>query len=337
MEMVLDKCMVKQHIIKGKVVDPKRAKSRPICKKIFVGGIDASLTEEQIREYFSRYGKVDGIELPKDRLNQRRREFCFVIFETEDVAEAAARQPRQVIGNKECDIKRAQPQPMAAQQKRLASVAGLDMSGAATLSKLLNRGGRIMPVNNGTSALSLPTILAALQHGSGGHSSNFLDTRQLLMNASYAMQAANPQAMSNPFFGNPCFVPPLSQPNFHSSPSFSSSSSSTHPLTAYYQTHQLHAALTTSTTPPAMPVPPALTAVQLQGLYSGHLGAMAASNNNNSMAYAQCLPASATGTANGTNLTECGLASSEVQSASTSSNPSTLSLMQQFNNAQNGN
>lgn len=52
---VLKRC---QHVIKDKVVDPKRAKSRPICKKIFVGGIDANMPEEEIRTYFGKYGKV---------------------------------------------------------------------------------------------------------------------------------------------------------------------------------------------------------------------------------------------------------------------------------------
>ena len=47
-----------QHVIKGKVVDPKRAKSRPICKKVFVGGIDPTMPEAEIRSYFEKYGKV---------------------------------------------------------------------------------------------------------------------------------------------------------------------------------------------------------------------------------------------------------------------------------------
>lgn len=79
------------HKIRDKVIDPKRAKSRPICKKIFVGGVDGNLPEEDIKKYFSRYGKVEGIELPFDRTRGRRREFCFIIFETEEAADAACR------------------------------------------------------------------------------------------------------------------------------------------------------------------------------------------------------------------------------------------------------
>lgn len=46
------------HTIHGRYIEARRAKSRPVFKKIFVGGIDTSLTEEDIRDYFSRFGKV---------------------------------------------------------------------------------------------------------------------------------------------------------------------------------------------------------------------------------------------------------------------------------------
>lgn len=62
------------------------------------------------REYFSRFGRVDGIELPFDKQRNRRREFCFIIFDTKEAADAACADPKQYIGGRDCDIKRAQPQ-----------------------------------------------------------------------------------------------------------------------------------------------------------------------------------------------------------------------------------
>jgi len=120
------------HVIKGKTTDPKRAKSRPICKKIFVGGIDSNMPEEDIRDYFSKFGNVERIELAFDRQRNRRREFCFIIFDTEESAEAALRGPKQTIGNKECDIKKAHPQPVAQQQKRMQQVNGYEGYGDAS-------------------------------------------------------------------------------------------------------------------------------------------------------------------------------------------------------------
>jgi RNA recognition motif-containing protein len=97
------------HMIRNRAVDPKRPRARPAFKKIFVGGIDADMPKEDIKIYFERFGTVEGIECPFDRQRGRRREFCFIIFDTEEAAEAAVAEPKQVIGNKECDIKKAQP------------------------------------------------------------------------------------------------------------------------------------------------------------------------------------------------------------------------------------
>lgn len=49
------------HVLRGKNIDPKRAKARTgneECTKVFVGGLDPNLDEMEIREYFSRFGKV---------------------------------------------------------------------------------------------------------------------------------------------------------------------------------------------------------------------------------------------------------------------------------------
>lgn len=51
------------HIIHNRWVEPKRAKTRPVFKKLFVGGIDCSLSSEDIRDYFSRFGKVSFAKL----------------------------------------------------------------------------------------------------------------------------------------------------------------------------------------------------------------------------------------------------------------------------------
>ncbi|RWS31377.1 RNA-binding squid-like protein [Leptotrombidium deliense] len=82
-----------------------------MCSKIFVGGVDANVPEEDIKSYFSQYGDVKAVELPFDHQRGRRRQFCFIVFESEASADAACMEPRQTIGGRECDIKMAQPQP----------------------------------------------------------------------------------------------------------------------------------------------------------------------------------------------------------------------------------
>ncbi|XP_035229731.1 RNA-binding protein squid-like [Stegodyphus dumicola] len=99
------------HTIKGKQIDPKRAKARPGIKKIFVGGLDIDYPEADIKAYFEKYGKVETVELPFDKVKNQRRQFCFVTFETEEACENSCKQAKQKIGNKECDVKKATNKP----------------------------------------------------------------------------------------------------------------------------------------------------------------------------------------------------------------------------------
>lgn len=98
-----------QHTVNGKQVDPKRAKARPGIKKIFVGGLDPDLPESDIRSYFDKFGKIEEIELPFDKQKNQRRQFCFITFESEEVVDEICKNPKQKIGNKECDVKKATP------------------------------------------------------------------------------------------------------------------------------------------------------------------------------------------------------------------------------------
>lgn len=112
------------HKIRDKLVDAKKSNPKPIFKKVFCGGIDGTLPEEEIRKYFSKYGKIEALELPFDKAKGKRREFCFVIYESEEAADAAVALSKQTIGGRECDVKKAQPQNVAQQQKRQAGSQG---------------------------------------------------------------------------------------------------------------------------------------------------------------------------------------------------------------------
>ena len=49
-----------EHVIMGKSVDVKTAKYKgvPPMKKVFIGGLDPNFPETELREYFSKFGKV---------------------------------------------------------------------------------------------------------------------------------------------------------------------------------------------------------------------------------------------------------------------------------------
>lgn len=58
----------KEHKLQGKNIDPKRANPKgkwqePPIKKIYVAKVSPSTTEDQIKEYFSQWGKVSTNEV----------------------------------------------------------------------------------------------------------------------------------------------------------------------------------------------------------------------------------------------------------------------------------
>ncbi|KAI8009482.1 Heterogeneous nuclear ribonucleoprotein 1 [Camellia lanceoleosa] len=56
-------------------------------KKIFVGGIPTSVTEDEFKNFFSKYGKVVEHEIIRDHVTKRSRGFRFVVFDNEQVVD----------------------------------------------------------------------------------------------------------------------------------------------------------------------------------------------------------------------------------------------------------
>lgn len=58
-------------------------------KKLFVGNLPFSTTEEDVVSLFSDYGTIVDAALIKDRMSGRSKGIAFVTFETEEEAKAA--------------------------------------------------------------------------------------------------------------------------------------------------------------------------------------------------------------------------------------------------------
>ncbi|KAG5882904.1 hypothetical protein JTB14_020172 [Gonioctena quinquepunctata] len=97
------------HIINGKKIDPKKAKARH--GKIFVGGLTAELTDDDIKNYFGQYGQILEVEMPFDKMKNQRKAFCFITFESEQVVNELLKMPKQSIKDVEVDVKKATPKP----------------------------------------------------------------------------------------------------------------------------------------------------------------------------------------------------------------------------------
>jgi len=103
----------KNHMLHNKTIDPKRAVANGGAgsdgiKKIFVGGLDPNLTEQDITDHFSTYGKVELVELPYDKSTNQRRAFGFITFESADTVAQICSNSKIAFGDKMLDVKKAE-------------------------------------------------------------------------------------------------------------------------------------------------------------------------------------------------------------------------------------
>ena len=80
-------------------------------KKIFVGNLDFSATEESIRSLFAPHGTVESVNLVTDRDTGRSRGFAFVEMVQGDADKAIAALNGTNVGGRALNINEARPKP----------------------------------------------------------------------------------------------------------------------------------------------------------------------------------------------------------------------------------
>ncbi|CAN1270257.1 Heterogeneous nuclear ribonucleoprotein 1 [Linum perenne] len=78
-------------------------------KKIFVGGLPPTLTEDGFRGYFETYGPVADVVVMYDQHTQRPRGFGFVTFDNEDAVDRVLHKTFHELNGKSVEVKRALP------------------------------------------------------------------------------------------------------------------------------------------------------------------------------------------------------------------------------------
>ncbi|KAK2996832.1 hypothetical protein RJ639_028143, partial [Escallonia herrerae] len=128
---VLDSVLQEKHVIDGRTVEAKRALSREEqqvskagnpnagrnfggagnvrTKKIFVGGLPPTLTEDEFRQYFETYGQVTDVVVMYDQQTNRPRGFGFISFDTEDAVDRVLHKTFHDLNGKQVEVKRALP------------------------------------------------------------------------------------------------------------------------------------------------------------------------------------------------------------------------------------
>lgn len=104
------------HHLDGKNVEPKVAVPRKTnpklvmrTKKIFVGGLSATTSLEDVKAYFEQFSKVKDAMLAYDKVTNRHRGFGFVTFDNDEVVDKICEIHFHEINGKMVESKKALP------------------------------------------------------------------------------------------------------------------------------------------------------------------------------------------------------------------------------------
>jgi RNA recognition motif-containing protein len=79
-------------------------------KNIFVGNLDFQIVEDDLRQLFARYGRVDRVALMTDRDTGRSRGFAFVEMANKDEGEKAINELNGAqLGGRTLNVNEARP------------------------------------------------------------------------------------------------------------------------------------------------------------------------------------------------------------------------------------
>lgn len=122
----------RKHEINGKIVDVKFAvegkekeEMLDSKKKIFVGGLDPNVTNEDLRAYFTQFGEVRDANVLYDSDRGISRCFGFVVFENKETVDELVKQQNFAIKGKAIDVKLAVPKSQQ-KPKNVVSQSGVD-------------------------------------------------------------------------------------------------------------------------------------------------------------------------------------------------------------------
>ena len=91
--------------MKPAVEGKKREEMMDSSKKIFVGGLEPSVTEKDLIEFFSKYGEVKDASVLFDNNRNASRGFGFVSFEDKNVVDKLVKENNFVLKSRKIDVK----------------------------------------------------------------------------------------------------------------------------------------------------------------------------------------------------------------------------------------
>ena len=103
--------------ILGKRKDKDEYSSAPSAAKVFVGGLDYGLTEDDFRKHFeTKFGPVKAAQIVRDANSGQSKGFGFVTFQQETTAKKLIQEVRvTTINGRKVDLRTADPKDSSKQ------------------------------------------------------------------------------------------------------------------------------------------------------------------------------------------------------------------------------
>lgn len=129
---IADRVVLDKHTIDGRTVEAKKAiprddqqhmnrnsniahapPSQARTKKIFVGGLAPTVTENDFRKYFEQFGTITDVVVMYDHSTQRPRGFGFITYDSEDAVDKVLQKNFHDLNGKMVEVKRAVPKELS--------------------------------------------------------------------------------------------------------------------------------------------------------------------------------------------------------------------------------
>ncbi|KAK9151381.1 hypothetical protein Syun_009690 [Stephania yunnanensis] len=128
---VAERVAMERHMIDGRMVEAKKAVPREDqilnrnsisvpglpsparTKKIFVGGLASTVTENDLKRYFDQFGTITDAVVMYDHNTQRPRGFGFITYDSEDAVDKVLFKTFHELHGKMVEVKRAVPKELS--------------------------------------------------------------------------------------------------------------------------------------------------------------------------------------------------------------------------------
>ena len=163
-DSVMSVLQKRPHILDDKQIDPKPCTPKDIQKqkkeaekehikkfKIFVGGLTPSMTVDEVKAYFEKFGPTTEVVFALFKNTQQNKGFGFVTFEKESSASKAVQEHFHEIGGKRVEAKKAEPPEKLRSSSQTVKQSGGDNMMMQDSSMYYNFGGGSMPWMGGYS------------------------------------------------------------------------------------------------------------------------------------------------------------------------------------------